>query len=93
MIMYSDKASKKLRDLIEYYNISYCEGIPGDNIPTVEVPLDKYDIMALRMAIKALNSLEPFSFIDSDDGEPITETGKIRKDAKKIMEEGDPDAN
>ena len=85
MIMYSDKASKKLRDLIEYYNISRCDGIPGDNIPIVEVPLDKYDVMALHMAIKALDSVGPFSFIDSDDGEPITDTG--------MMEGGDPDAN
>lgn len=31
--------------------------------------------------------------LDKNYGEPVTETGKIRKDVKKIMKEGDPDAH
>ena len=48
-----DRALRRLHDLIEYYNLSRCEGIPGD-IPIVEVPIDKWDILALQLAINSL---------------------------------------
>lgn len=77
MEMTRAEASKKLRNLIEYYNLSRCVEIPGD-IPVVEVPIDAYDIIALQIAIESLGA-----------SEPVTTSGKIRKDAKKIMKEGD----
>lgn len=56
MVMTKEEASNKLLNLIKYFGIAF-----DDEIPVVEVPLDKSDVLALQIAIHSIASLSKLS--------------------------------
>ena len=81
MVMTSAEASGKLRNLIKFYEVSLLD----QEIPIVEVPLDRADILALQIAIESLDAYGLIERLSDIKSEPVTTSGKIRKDAMQII--------